>query len=190
MGEDKARVAIAGRSMIDRTLDVLRELAAPIVLATGPSDRYADLGFERVRDGHGTTGPVAGLLAAIEHRAAERYLLVACDMPRLDARLLKALVQRSETEALDVCFFESERGREPLCAVYSRNVQSSLQAAQAHGKRRVIAFLDEPEAESLRVGVLRADELGGGLRDLDCARNLNTPEELREERRAWEGGGA
>lgn len=190
MGQDKARLELAGRTLLERVIDTLNDLDAPIVLATGPTDRYAELGVERVLDAPGHVGPAAGLLAAIEQRTADRYVLVACDMPRLDARLLDALVERAQADDLDVCFFESETGREPLCAVYSHRILDLLQAAQAEGNRRVTAFLDQPGSERLRIGALRVDELGGDLRGKQCARNVNTPEELRDERRAFEGGGA
>jgi molybdenum cofactor guanylyltransferase len=190
MGQDKARLELAGRTLMDRALTALRGLDAPILLATGPRDRYADLGLQTVQDAPETAGPAAGLLAAIEHLQADRYVLVACDMPRLDARLLDALVERALEGDLDACFFESETGREPLCAVYSHRILPALRSAQARGKRRVTAFLGEAGAEQLRIGTLSVDELSGELRALDCARNLNTPEDLRDERRAWEGGGA
>lgn len=190
MGEDKATLELAGRSLLQRALDALRGLDAPIVLATGPRDRYSGTGLVRVQDAPDTAGPAAGLIAAIESMPAKRYVLVACDMPRLDARLLDRLVARAAEGDLDACFFQSKSGREPLCAVYSRRILDQLRSAQARGKRRVTAFLDEPGAEKLRIGTLGVDELGGELRGLDCARNVNTPEDLRDERRAWEGGRA
>lgn len=190
MGEDKAGIELAGRTFLDRALEALRALDAEIVLATGPQDRYGDTGLARVQDAPRTAGPAAGLLAAMESIPARRYVLVACDMPRLDPRVLDRLVQCAETGDLDACFFESESGREPLCAVYSGRILGLVRSAQARGKRRVTAFLDEPGAENLRVGTLGVDELDGELRGSDCARNVNTPEELRDERRAWEGGRA
>ncbi|MCA8978752.1 MAG: molybdenum cofactor guanylyltransferase [Planctomycetes bacterium] len=190
MGEDKAAIELAGRTLLDRALDALRDLDAPIVLATGPSDRYPESGLPSVQDAPRTAGPAAGLLAAMEAWPAERYVLTACDMPRLDAGLLRRLVERAEADDLDACFFTTERGHEPLCAVYSRRILGLLRSAQAHEKRRVTAFLDERGADALRVGTLGVDDLPRGLRERDCARNVNTPEELRDERRAWEGGGA
>jgi len=190
MGEDKARLELAGRTLLDRALEALRGLAAPILLATGPRDRYLDLGVDRVQDAPDTAGPAAGLLAAMERSPADRYVLVACDMPRLDARLLSTLVNRAQQGDLDACFFESETGREPLCAVYSSRILPALRSAQARGNRRVTAFLGEAGAERLRIGTLGVDELSEELRALDCARNLNTPEDLRDERRAWEGDSA
>jgi len=187
MGEDKARLELAGSSFMEHALATLRDLDAPLVLATGPQNRYADFGLTCVQDAPDTAGPAAGLLAAMDAVQADRYLLVACDMPRLDARILDALLARSESKDLDACFFENERGREPLCAIYSRRILPALRAAQTSRRRRVMAFMDEPVGKDLRIGVLNVTELDAELRDVDCARNVNTPEEFREERRVWEG---
>jgi len=187
MGEDKARIELDGATLIERALAPLRALDAPLVLATGPRDRYADLGLQRVLDADGTAGPAAGLLAAMIAVPAQRYVLVACDMPRLDARILNALLARAEEQDLDACLYESAGGREPLCAVYAHRVLGFVRSAQARGRRRVTAFLEEPGSEGLRCGVLRHDELDAELRGVDCARNLNTPDDLRAERDALEG---
>ena len=173
MGTDKARIELEGRSLLERARDAVRAATDRVVLATGAEERYADLGAPIALDEPGTTGAAAGVIAGLREADADRALVVACDMPRLDADVLRALVDEALTNELDACFLVSERGREPLCAVYARRVADAMRAAQSRGDRRVVAFLDEDVTPAWRVGEVRAP---------DCARNLNTPEDVAEER--------
>ena len=77
MGSDKALLELEGRSLLEHAVDTLRELTPHVFLATGPAERYAELGLERVLDKTGGAGPLAGLAAALEHACARgsRWLL-------------------------------------------------------------------------------------------------------------------
>lgn len=193
MGTDKARLLLDGVSLLECTAALLREVCGEVVLACGEEPRYVELGLPLVLDGPQpapdpgrSTGPLAGLVAGLEALDTELTLAIACDMPRLERGLLRALEHRAREERLDACFLSSERGREPLCAVYSRRCVEPMRRALAAGRRRVTAFLDEVGFD-LRVGELRLEELEReGI--LSAARlegvltNLNTPQELELER--------
>lgn len=173
MGTDKALVELDGRKLLDRAREAVGAATDRVVLATGAEARYADLGAPIALDEPGTTGAAAGVIAGLREADADRALVVACDMPRLDAAVLRRLVDEAVENELDACFLVGERGREPLCAVYACRVADAMRAAQSRGDRRVVAFLDEAVTPAWRVGEVRAP---------DCARNLNTPEDVAEER--------
>jgi molybdopterin-guanine dinucleotide biosynthesis protein A len=179
MGRDKARLEVAGETLLARVVRELSSVVGEVVLACGPEERYADLGLPLALDGVEHGGPLAGIVAGLEAVRAPRALVVACDMPRLDARLLSALVARAEDEALDVCFLEGPGGIEPLCAVYGRRCLPAMRAALAAGRRQVRAFLGEEKG--LAVGRLLESELDEALRRSEPATNLNTPEDLARE---------
>lgn len=193
MGADKARLELGGRGLLERAVETLRAVAPRVALACGPSPRYAELGLELVLDpdlGAGARpGPIAGILAGLEGLGAERVLALACDMPRVDAELVTALVGRARAESLDACLFESASGLEPLCAVYHRRCAAAMRAALAAGERRVVAFLAHPAEDEapLRVGRVHERELGGPRRER--ALNLNTPHDFARERARWEAAG-
>jgi molybdopterin-guanine dinucleotide biosynthesis protein A len=185
MGADKARVELAGRDLIGYPLAALAELGVKVRLACGATERYADLGFERVLDGLSDGGPLAGLAAGLDAaaRAGEEWLLVlACDMPRASASVLRELLQRARERGLDACLAELERGSQPTYAVYHVRCAGPARAALNAGERRLVSFHG-----GLRVGTLAL----GGAEDADSALNLNTPSELASERAARSvGGGA
>lgn len=185
LGEDKAAARLGERSLLERAVQTLRPLCDQLFLACGSRDRYAELGLPRVLDEAPELGPVSGLIAGLEAARASHVLAVACDMPFLTPELLGALVERAAADSLDVAVLASERGVEPLCAVYGRRCLRAMRAARAAGRHRVLAFLEEPPAPGeapLEVGRLHLGELGRGATP-ERLTNVNTPEDLARARR-------
>ncbi|MCB9916397.1 MAG: molybdenum cofactor guanylyltransferase [Planctomycetes bacterium] len=185
MGRDKARLELAGASLLRRALDAVGAACDEVLLASGDPARYAELGVAAVADEAPDAGPLAGLAAALASARHERVLVVACDMPRVEPALLRALLDRAQEADLDVCWFESARGLEPLCAVYSRRCLAPMRAALRAGRLKVTGFV----TEELRVGRLGEAELDAALAARDCAVNLNTPADLAAERVRWDREG-
>jgi molybdopterin-guanine dinucleotide biosynthesis protein A len=182
MGRDKAVLDLSGEALLDRVIAQLLPLTTDVLLACGTAERYHERQLPMVFDEAPDSGPLGGIAAGLERASEELVLVVACDMPRVSTELLSLLLDRASSEQLDVCWFESERGIEPLCGVYSRQCLGPIRAALASGRRKVTGFVT-PE---LRSGVVRQSELESALRERDCAVNLNTPEDLARERAAWE----
>lgn len=190
MGEDKARLRLDGRSLLERAAATLGEVCQPVVLACGSGPRYGDLGLPLVLDAQPDAGPLAGVVAGLEALETRRALVIACDMPRLSRIVFDALLARAEEGDLDACFLAGVGGLEPLCAVYSRRCLPAMKRSLAAGQRRVTAFLElEPEFQALaggplRVGRLELAELARAELAQELVTNLNTPEDLERERRA------
>jgi len=188
MGSDKAEVRLAGSTLLERVIAELQPVTQELVLACGPEPRYEELGLPLALDHESDAGPLAGIAAGLERLETPWVIVVAVDMPRLSRNLFDALVTRAQERELDVCYFESEGGIEPLCAVYHRRCLEPIRTALAAGRRKVTAFTDETSGQPLRVGRLPVGELSETLRVRDCAVNLNTPDELKRERSSWDEG--
>jgi molybdopterin-guanine dinucleotide biosynthesis protein A len=187
-GADKALAPLHGAPLIQYPLAVLAEAAGEVLLACGPSARYADLGRELVLDGMPDGGPLAGLAAGLDAaraRGAQWVLVLACDMPRARARVLEALLQRARERGADACLLQLERGSQPTYAAYHVRCAPAARRALEAGERRLVAFHELPcEGRAPRIELLDARELdpGGGI--ARSAGNLNTPSELEAERGA------
>jgi molybdopterin-guanine dinucleotide biosynthesis protein A len=116
---------------------------AEIVLV-GAADAYADMGLGAVSDeppGVGPIGGLIGLLADAQRRGAPHVLALACDLPRIEADLLRRLAR----EMIDKTALVAAQGeiRNPLVARY--DVAHTLPAARAvlgAGARSLQAVLD------------------------------------------------
>src|SRR5207245_11301745 len=72
------------------------------------------------------SGPLGGLAAALQASPHQLVAAIAVDMPWVDPRLLLLLLEQIGT--LDACVPVTDRGPEPLHAVYSR---ASVHACEA-----------------------------------------------------------
>ena len=96
-------------------------------------------------------GPMGGLLTALEHAAGELVVVVACDLPFLEAGVLERLCALAE--GADAAWVRTSSGVEPLVACYRRRVLGAVRSAVEAGRLKVadlssvlaIAELTEPE---------------------------------------------
>jgi molybdopterin-guanine dinucleotide biosynthesis protein A len=130
-GQDKCRLIVEGRAIIVRQVEVLQDVASE-VFVVGPADRFADLGVPVHHDVIPDIGALGGLYTALAVAEAPLVLVVACDMPFLDAGLLRRLAELAA--AADGAWVRGARGVEPLLACYRRTARDVVRTAIADGR--------------------------------------------------------
>lgn len=103
------------------------------VIANDPA-RFADLGVPVHADVIPGCGALGGLYTALVHARAERVIVVACDLPFLEAGLLARLAELAETA--DAAWVRTARGPEPLLACYRRSAREMIRAEIEAGRLR------------------------------------------------------
>jgi molybdopterin-guanine dinucleotide biosynthesis protein A len=170
-GRDKSRLVVGGRPIIVRQIDVLERVAERVIVIANEPDRFADLALTVFPDIIPGAGALGGIYTAICRANADRVIVVACDMPNLDERLLRRLTELAA--ATDAAWVRSARGPEPLMACY-----------RASSADRIRAALDRADLRAgdlnriLNVAEIDAAELAtfGGPDQL--LRNINSAEDL------------
>lgn len=176
MGQDKAFVDVGGRTMVEWVAAALRGAGCdPVVVVGGDADRLAAAGFEVVGDRWRGEGPLGGVLTALTHTARTHpgrpTVVVACDLPRLDAATVRRLVDAAGTGAADVVMAESggpdgaAPRLEPLCAWWAAGAAAALQRAFDAGERAIHRSLDGMQVRTVAVG-------------LDVVLNVNRPADV------------
>ncbi len=144
MGTDKAALIHPdGRPLARRTRDLLAGAGCATVVLSLRHDQETPPGFSgladvsTVRDPEGgSEGPLAGMLAAMRSAPRADWLVLACDLPRLDlATLAHLLSSRLPGEAFLSYRSEFDGLPEPLCAYYSAAALPVLRQASADGVR-------------------------------------------------------
>lgn len=140
MGTDKAALIHPdGRPLARRTRDLLAQAGCESVVLSLRQEQELPPGFEDlpaveiVRDPQGTAGgPLAGMIAAMNRSPDGGWLVLACDLPRLDlATLQHLLAARWPGEPLLAYRSEFDGLPEPLCAFYGPAALALLEQAQA-----------------------------------------------------------
>jgi molybdopterin-guanine dinucleotide biosynthesis protein A len=173
-GRDKSRLPAwpGGPAILDHQLAALGSLAAEILIVTS-RERATDFtprdGAPPVRvvvDRYPATGPLGAIVTALDETGADTLVVVAGDMPGVSADALGNLLRRHAAARRDATVPESERGLEPLCAIYARSARPALAAALSAGRLSLQDALHSLELERV-TGVSSA-----------LFRNVNAPEDL------------
>jgi molybdopterin-guanine dinucleotide biosynthesis protein A len=170
-GRDKCRIAIRGRPIIVRQVEVLQRVAGDVFIVGPDEARFADLGLPVHADLIAGAGAMGGLFTALEVAGHEDVLVVACDMPFLDDRLLLRLADLARTA--DAAWVRTTAGVEPLLACYRRGVRTRLKAAIAAGRLKLADL-----GAILEIREIGPDELVTFGRADELAANLNSPADL------------
>ena len=171
MGQNKALMSLGGRRLIDRVVDVMRQVCPELLMVTNNPEGYADLGLPMRRDVFPDKGSLGGIYSAIYHASASHCLVVACDMPFLHAAVLRYLVAQSAD--YDVVIPEVHGEMQPLHAIYSQACLPPIARRLEANRLKIIGFLPD-----VRVRRVTADEIQPFDPELRAFHNLNTPEEF------------
>ena len=171
MGRNKALIELDGVPMARRVADALTGAGCGSVIAYGGDPVALEpLALPVQPDAHPGTGPLGGVLGALELFAdadsyAEWVLVVACDLPALTALDLAAMVAAARSHpGADVVVARAGR-IEPTCAVWSPAAIGALRELFDAGERAVHRAIEH--LASIEVDVDRA-----------AVRNINTPDDL------------
>ena len=177
MGQDKALMPFLGTPLIERVLTRLESLADEVIITSNRPEVYRYRGIRLLPDVIPERGALGGLLTALTGARHSLVAVVACDLPFANRSILAAARDRLLAEAsLDAVIPRTERGLEPLHAVYRREAcLPPVQAAIKADQWRAIAW--HPQANIATIE-------GQALQTLDprglAFRNVNTPEELQQ----------
>lgn len=173
MGRNKALMTLAGHRLVDRALAALRDLFDDLLMVTNSPDLYADLGVRMAPDLVAGKGALGGIHSAIHHADTPHCLVVACDMPFLNADVLRYLVEQRAGHDVVV---PSVHGRpQPLHAVYGKACLQPIARRLQTDRLNVVSFFPD-----VRVREVTAEELVGFDPEGLSFRNLNTPEEFAD----------
>jgi len=144
MSRDKASLAYHGRSQLERTMHLLEPFCSECFVSVR-ADQTSDplrARYSQIVDQESELGPLAGILAAQAKSPTAAWLVVACDLPRLDADTLTQLIQQRDPQRLATAFRSSSDGLpEPLCALYEPASAPAIAAYAANGGRCPRKFL-------------------------------------------------
>src|SRR5262245_40671191 len=168
-GRDKSALVVDGRTILDRQLAELAEVAVEILIVGG---RHAPAPARLVADIVPKCGPLGGLHAALSDSRGDATIVIACDMPFVSAGFLRHLLELThEADAVVPC---TERGYHPLCAAYTRACLGPAAARLADGRLKMIDFLQEVRVRA--VGIEEIEAFGDRHRLLA---NVNSPLEFQ-----------
>jgi molybdenum cofactor guanylyltransferase len=157
-GRDKSALVLGGRTILERQLEVLSEVAGDLLIVGGPLRPGIPAGVRQVPDAVPGCGPLGGVHAALSTARGSATVVVACDMPYLSAPLLQHLLtlasQGNRAQGADIVVPKTERGYHPLCAVYTPACLEPAARRLADGRLKLTGLFDD-----VRVHVVTGESL-------------------------------
>ena len=171
MGEDKAFIELGGQTLLDRAIEKMSGFFSEIIVVINRGD-FADPRIKTVKDRIADRGPLGGILAGLEGSSSPYNFVTACDMPFTNTKLMKLLVGIGEA---DVVAPRTERGVQPLCAVYSKNCIPRIEHYILEAGRCPISFFKQIKLKC--VSRERVSEVDPEMMSFF---NINTPQDLKQ----------
>jgi molybdopterin-guanine dinucleotide biosynthesis protein A len=174
-GGDKVLRTLGGRTLLERVTGRLApQCPAGLMLsANGDPTRFSGFPGPVLPDGvAGHPGPLAGILAGLDHAAAfhadvDAVVSVSCDAPFLPLDLVARLAAAREPAAIPVA--ASGDREHYTVALWPIHLRAELRAALVErGERRVGGFIGRHGAAVVR----------WPIEPIDPFLNVNTPEDL------------
>ena len=170
-GRDKAFAAVGGEPIAVRTVRLFRTLFPQVVVATNRPERFHALDVETVADVYPGCGPLSGIHAAMRVACFPYVFVAACDMPGLDADVIRFLLGRMGDADAVVPRWDGDI--EPLHALYAVRLLPLVEEAIRGGRHALREFLPRIRVDYVAENELR--RIGGSAQSM---LNVNTPEEL------------
>jgi len=180
-GQDKAYAIYNGKPLIEHALNSVKNFSEVIITSSRYNyeshvDWLHTSEYDHVNvivDHEGEKGPVGGIYTGIRHAQYKNVVVVSVDTPLVNINFFKYLL--NELNGYDVVVPKSEGVLQPLCAVYSKSIESVFNTALEKGHLKIIRLLEE-------LRVKEVDEeiwLKQGFKK-NMFLNINTYENLRQ----------
>jgi molybdopterin-guanine dinucleotide biosynthesis protein A len=191
LGHDKRRLRLWGAqqaTLLEHTLGIVAQVCPDTIVVLNDPEDWADLPARLVADRYPDGGALGGIYSGLLAARHDYALVVACDMPFLQADLLAAMLARARDydvlvpRSLQPGTTRNRLDVESLHAVYSKACLEPMRRALEAGRRQIAAFFPE-----VRVTFVEPEE----TRRYDPAGHaflsINTPEQQAEAERLLRG---
>ncbi|MFA9371833.1 MAG: molybdenum cofactor guanylyltransferase [Labilibaculum antarcticum] len=140
MGTEKGLVKWKGKSLIEYSVDCLRNTCKNIVVSSN-KDCYNYLSLPVVADEIKDCGPIGGIYSCMKAVKADYYLVLACDVPNVPFQLFDDLLLNIGNADAIFPTDKGERGQ-PLISVYKASCFKVIEEELLKGNYKMMKLLD------------------------------------------------
>ena len=138
MGTDKALMQFQGEKLIERTMRTFRSVFPQIMIITNTPLDYLDQDAGIATDIFPGKGPLGGIYTGLFYSPTEYAFVAACDQPFFNPEFICHMIDR--IGPYDIVVPQTERGPEPLHAIYSRKCVGRIHALLGENRLKITGF--------------------------------------------------
>lgn len=133
MKKDKAVLEFHGTTQSAYCFELLSKFCERVFISARREQAGTEgrRGYPQIldREEFGDIGPAAGILSAMTECPAADWLVLACDLPFVNAESLEHLIRNRDPQKIATAFLsEKDRLPEPLCAIYEARARAVLES--------------------------------------------------------------
>lgn len=171
-GKDKALLIWDGEPLISRLVRLLKAQFREVLVVTGSRRRYTEiLDVPILEDIVKDKGPLGGIYTGLLASSNEDNLIMACDMPLLDLRVVSLLL--NERDGSQVVVPEVRGHLEPLLGIYNKSCIPQIEELLERGSLKAHDLLHKVVTK-----VIPEDRIRAINSDLRCFTNINSQADL------------
>jgi molybdopterin-guanine dinucleotide biosynthesis protein A len=136
MGTDKGLLKLQAGTWAQTAVDKMAELSLPVVVSVN-EEQYNSYSTvftieQLVKDNEtiNIRGPLRGVLSVHDQYPDADLFVLACDMPLMEAAVLKQLFRYYEMQTADAFVYTNDGVYEPLCGIYTAKGLSHIRGLQ------------------------------------------------------------
>lgn len=178
MSSDKGLLKLGSSTWAQSATDKVKDLRIPVVISINKKqhDTYSSILSSQILviddDALQLRGPLCGLLSVHLKYPNEDLLILAVDLPLMEADLLKEILkQYHQQKNFDAFVYKNDEEFEPLCGVYKTNSLNKI--LRLYQTNRLAKHSMKYMLEQISTYVIPLSE-----DKKQCFRNFNTQEEL------------
>lgn len=179
MGKDKRHLLFHGESLLEISVNRLRNIADEIIVVTGEEENLDNRDVRFVVDIEKDRGPMTGLVSGLSKIKNPYGIVTPVDCPLIPHEFLSYLKEKAVSYDLTVPRWK--RGIEPLIAVYSKSIIPVMNEwVKKEEKLAAHLLAREPK---LRVRFIEEEEISQFGNPHVLFLNINTESDLRKAER-------
>ena len=170
MKKNKAFLELEGQPLVERSLAVLQAVFAEVLISSNNPELYAKYDVPVIQDERLDQGPLEGLYQGLNAATYDEVFFVACDMPFLEAGLIRLLAKW--VPEYDIVVPRLQSGIHPLHAFYNRRCLPAIKRKLEAGCLKISDLCQSCSVRYVEETELQAFD---NLNKVFC--NVNTPED-------------
>ena len=170
MGSDKGLVVFRRKKMVQHVINKLMDsgFTDPVIVSNNYD--YKEFGLEVIEDVIKDKGPLGGIYSALMHSKTDLNLIISCDVPFIQTKVIELLINNIEDQAVTVLCHDYQI--HPLIGVYNKKVLKNLKWHLDEDNLKVLSFI-----QFCGVKIIDTNDYFKDL-SINCFENINTKNDL------------
>lgn len=125
MGTNKALLKIDDQTIIEKVIDLMKEIFDEVVISTNEPELYDNINTPKIRDRFPGFGPLAGIHSTLTELQTNKIFITTCDLPFINRALINFLLNIDTDEMIVVP--KAENKVQYHCGIYDKKILPLLE---------------------------------------------------------------